>query len=343
MLIFILAACFAVLDAGDAVTYTEDGDTCHFPFRYRGKWYDSCQPYYDKTWCSTTKYYEGSWGYCTDVKPQPPNPADIEARVKGYIDSGTCSRASKSSLCGDLSTHFYKEFQYKGKRVIISSGIPDHPAEDGALKRNPNTRCTIWQFVQLPLAPSKSATGTVSGMGDIGVAVTGAFIFNDLRDPSGALALPEEADTFDYCNGHSSPFKSYHYHANMNCTTSTLLQGTTDPDVCALFGYYYDGVPVYAFCRDSNGKQMTSCYKLKSGRSTVTAKMINGDEITSALERDDYEYSTSDYASGACNLDIANGAIHPTTKQYSYFSTPTYPWIPIYHHAGTAVRPCSAN
>ena len=39
--------------------------------------------------------------------------------------------------------------------------------------------------------------------------------------------------------------------------------------------------------------------------------------------------SRSRSADSDCNLDEANGAVHPTTGQYSYFMTTGYPWTPI--------------
>ena len=48
----------------------------------------------------------------------------------------------------------------------------------------------------------------------------------------------------------------YHYHGNINCTNAGAATGATDPDMCKLIGYYRDGVPVYGFCKDSNGKSI---------------------------------------------------------------------------------------
>ena len=59
----------------------------------------------------------------------------------------------------------------------------------------------------------------------------------------------------------------------------------------------------------------------------------------SADNEEAYEY----IAGAGCNLDEANGAIHPMTGVYSYFSTTTYPWVPTYFY-GTegAADLCSA-
>jgi hypothetical protein len=50
-----------------------------------------------------------------------------------------------------------------------------------------------------------------------------------------------------------------------------------------------------------------------------------------AYYRSSYYYDTAAKTKGTCNLDQANGAIHPTTGQYSYFATYGYPFIPYYY------------
>ena len=60
--------------------------------------------------------------------------------VKSYIDAGSCGEISTGSLCGDEATSYFTEFEYLGKRVIITNSIPDHEAESDAVNPNPNTR-----------------------------------------------------------------------------------------------------------------------------------------------------------------------------------------------------------
>ena len=48
--------------------------------------------------------------------------------------------ASAAANPGDL-TPYYSEFEYKGKRVVVSSGVPDHVAENNTDSKNPNWRC----------------------------------------------------------------------------------------------------------------------------------------------------------------------------------------------------------
>jgi len=135
---------------------------------------------------------------------------NIEATVKSLIDAGTCDGVSYASdattdECGDAATSYYKEFMYNGKRVIVSNNIPDHPAEQDALAPNPNIRCAGWQFVQLEVDPEVGDTVTDTGLGTIGLAVTGGAFFNHLSNPDGSLAMPNEGPSLDSCLGHSAP------------------------------------------------------------------------------------------------------------------------------------------
>jgi len=244
-------------------------------------------------------------------------------QAKALIDAGTCERVSASSVCGSDVTGYYKEFEYNGMRVVVSSGAPDHPAEHDQFHSNPNTRCERWQFMQIPLNPAKGS-GEATGMGTVGLAVTGGGFFNHLSNPDGSLALANEGPTLDSCLGHSAGGGTYHYHANINCTDAGSATGANNPDTCLKIGYYRDGVPVYGFCKNSNGDMMTSCYSLVSGSTTSTVNTVSGTYEVASTEGD-YEYNpTAD-----CDLDEGNGAVHPTTGEYSYFMTIGYPWIPI--------------
>ena len=53
-----------------------------------------------------------------------------------------------------------------------------------------------------------------SGMGPVGLAISGAFLFNHLSNPMGSndVAAVQEDESFDTCMGHSAPGCIYHYH-----------------------------------------------------------------------------------------------------------------------------------
>jgi len=269
-------------------------------------------------------------------------PNEVVDRVKGYIDAGTCTtRVSSTGNCGDSATSFYHEMTYNGKRVIISNQVPDHDAEHDQLHVNPNTRCERWQFTQLPLQPSKGSF-VATGLGTTGLAVTGGAFFNDLSSPQGDLALYNEGSSLDSCFGHSAREGSYHYHANINCTNAGAATGANNPKLCVLVGYMLDGVPVYGLCEDSTETVMKSCYKLVSGANTGTVTTVGG-TYTVGITNSDYEFDQAGYAAGSCQLDEANGAVHPKTGEYSYFMTTDHPFIPIgYYGTEGKQRICSA-
>jgi len=268
---------------------------------------------------------------------------EVVTRVKGYIDAGTCDSVSSSTTCGDDASSYYTSFTYNGKRVIISNQVPDHDHEDDAVSANPNEACERYQFIELPLTPSQGSTATRTSMGTTGLAVTGGAFFNDWSSTDGDVALYNEGASLDSCFGHSSGAGAYHYHANINCTDAGAATGANDSDECVLIGYYRDGVPVYGLCKDSDGMEMTSCYEC-TGTCTYSVTTAGGTYSDLGSMYTDYEYSDSAYSAGTCNLDLANGAIHPTTGEYSYFMTVDYPWVPVYYYGEDGKQSlCSAD
>jgi|ERR1711936_19462 len=256
--------------------------------------------------------------------------------VKAYIDAGTCGEVSKGSLCGDEATSYYKEFEYLGERVIITNSIPDHEAETDAVEANPNTRCERWMFMSVPLSPEKGSSVEDSEMGVTGLAVTGGTFYNYLSTPAGDVALYNEGSSLDSCMGHSSYDGQYHYHANILCDLGSAA-GASEADTCLLIGYMRDGVAVYGACKDSDGVLFTSCYSLRSGATEETITTAGGDFDSASMTKD-YYYDTDAFDTGACNLDESNGGVHPTTGQYSYFMTTTYPWLPVYYYGAAGAQ-----
>ena len=61
-------------------------------------------------------------------KTAPGGEDAVVTRVKGYIDAGTCDSVSFSAEysaeeCGNGAPSYYREFEYAGKRVIISNNV----------------------------------------------------------------------------------------------------------------------------------------------------------------------------------------------------------------------------
>ncbi|WKB80999.1 YHYH protein [Cellulophaga omnivescoria] len=61
----------------------------------------------------------------------------------------------------------------------------------------------------VPQTPTKASTSTSTGLGAIGIAVSGAMIYNDEEGPN--VPLDSAVGSLDYTAAHTGP-QSYHYH-----------------------------------------------------------------------------------------------------------------------------------
>merc|ERR1719184_465287 len=325
----------------------------------------------EKSQIDTTKTPEGS-------------DDEVVTRVKGYIDAGTCNTVTfpteySDTLCGDNAVSYYKEFLYNDKRVIISNNIPDHPAETDAISINPNLRCTGWQYLVIPVDPAKGSTMTDTGLGTIGLAVTGGAFFNDLSNPDGSLAMPNEGASLDSCLGHSAPTGGMGGGGPGGAGGPGGPGGRPPPgggppggrvkrqeDVPHVGQYHYHGnlnctdagsatgannaskCLLIGYYRD--GVPVYGFCKDQTGMmmtscyktsATLTTVVTASGTYQTASSNSDYTFSPD----ANCNLDEASGAVHPTTGQYSYFMTTDYPWIPVKFAGdqGSDARPCSAD
>ena len=63
--------------------------------------------------------------------------------------------------------------------------------------------------LRVPVSPSKASSSSATGLGAIGLAVSGATIYNDEEGPN--VPLDDAAPSLDYTGAHTGP-QSYHYH-----------------------------------------------------------------------------------------------------------------------------------
>lgn len=63
--------------------------------------------------------------------------------------------------------------------------------------------------LRVPVSPAKATSTTATGLGAIGVAVSGSVIYNDEEGPG--VPLDDAAPSLDYTGAHTGP-QSYHYH-----------------------------------------------------------------------------------------------------------------------------------
>jgi hypothetical protein len=63
--------------------------------------------------------------------------------------------------------------------------------------------------LKVPATPTKASSSSSTGLGAIGIAVTGAMIYNDQEGPN--VPLDNAIPSLDYNGAHTGP-QSYHYH-----------------------------------------------------------------------------------------------------------------------------------
>ena len=61
------------------------------------------------------------------------------------MSSGNCEDIVANENCGDNAEHFYHTFDFRGYKVVVSSGAPNHPAEYDTESRQ--TRCNNFNLV----------------------------------------------------------------------------------------------------------------------------------------------------------------------------------------------------
>lgn len=119
------------------------------------------------------------------------------------------------------------------------------PDGDTCLQATPDGSFSLQ--VLLPTTPVPLDVPTeLDTVSQIGVAVDGVTVFGDA--PSGTSgAIP----ALDHCGGHDDPSGYYHWHVGSS-TIQALLDAagvevtcSVDQDASALFGFAYDGYPIY--------------------------------------------------------------------------------------------------
>lgn len=253
------------------------------------------------------------------------------AKARAAIQSGECNgeqHGQEAAAKGNCETSsqmlesVYAEEDYDDTHtLIVTNGIPSHCYQNGQEYANPNWACEQYRAMLVPKnGNGKGSSYTENSMGPVGIAKSGAFLFNHKSAESSCNAAAiSEKPNMDTCDGHAAPTGHYHYHSTPN---HECVEGT---DSCGHIGWLIDGVEVRGQCTIIyKGKEvpLKSCYKKK----TTTS---NGCD-TSMYE---YDPTVED-----CNLDEANGFLFDedttsTTGQtfsaghYAYFFTSNYPFL----------------
>lgn len=181
--------------------------------------------------------------------------------------------------------------QLDGDEIIIeSNGLPnhtspywstDHPlfSEPVATSFDQMAPGNIDDFngsysLTIDAVPAKASSSSSTGLGPIGIAVSGAMIYNDEEGPN--VPLDDAAPSLDYNGAHTGP-QSYHYHLEP-------IAWSEDDD--NLIGVMADGFFLYGRRCTATGTYPTDLDA--SGGHTSTTKYNDQDEYHYHIENELY-------------------------------------------------------
>ena len=140
--------------------------------------------------------------------------------------------------------------------VIVPGSSTAHAAPDP-------TKAQAYDFT-ITTQPAKAAKPTSTGLGPIGVMISGAVLFNPYEDNGKTVALASNFTVkdaagkpvrfLDSCNGHPTPQGQYHYHGFPSCISAKVDRPGGPSHV---LGFAFDGYPIYGD-RDMHGKLITA-------------------------------------------------------------------------------------
>ena len=134
--------------------------------------------------------------------------------------------------------------------TLSDDGIPDHDVlEAYGLFDGTTTPVVASAYTStIPLDPVYSDSTTETGMGTIGIAISGGVFFNPYEGDGVTLAVDNNfyvdgIPFLDTCNAHPLPSgKDYHYHGIPYCITDVVDE---DGAHSTLIGVLRDGYTVY--------------------------------------------------------------------------------------------------
>lgn len=181
-----------------------------------------------------------------------PDQADADGDGEGDVcDESTivdCEHPAFNEFNSDAVT-----VSFDGNEVTIeSNGLPNHtspywPTDNAlyiepvvAVAQTPGRIRGRSYTLTVSLTPELAANSTTTGLGPIGISVTGVPIFNDSEGQNRPLEATI-AETFDYAGAHNGP-SGYHYHAESKGVPENTVLSHDDEK---LVGIMMDGFFLY--------------------------------------------------------------------------------------------------
>ena len=165
-----------------------------------------------------------------------------------------------------------------GALHFVSDGVPNHernaqyalpnagvmvPDASTATAGDDPTVAQAYDFT-IRLTPTKASSPTSTSLGNIGLMISGASLFNPYEGDNETVATASNFSVvnadgdavwfLDDCSGHPTPMGQYHYHALPACVTAQVDQVGGPSHI---IGIAFDGYPIYGD-RDIAGDRVTA-------------------------------------------------------------------------------------
>ena len=217
----------------------------------------------------------------------------------------------------------------KGKRIIETNALPNHPTGTFPNAGNPNTIKSQKLKYSLPLNPIFS--GESKWAREPGVALNGVKFEPETAErficETGEVyrieAFQELVDLgLDFNHAHVQPTGAYHYHG----VPVGLVEALDSEEDIVLVGFAKDGFPIYYSQSGRFKPSFELSEDLRTGDACSYRNPKQGmDKEMKDTKPDGTFVSDWDYMEGLGELDECNGIA--IDGQYGYFVTDEYPYM----------------